>query len=87
MAMYRPHLNAPLILAVGAAFNFISGAVPQAPGWMRRAGLEWLFRLLVEPRHLAKRYLMYNPVFIFLMLRDMVRRRLQSATVSSDAHS
>jgi len=69
MSMYRPHLNAPLITGVGAAFNFIAGVVPQAPNWMQRNGLEWLFRLFVEPR-LAVRYLLFNPIFVALVLRE-----------------
>lgn len=51
-------------LAVGAAFDFIAQTVPQAPRWMQRSGLEWAFRLLKEPRRLAKRYLWGNPQFV-----------------------
>lgn len=62
--LYLPHLNAPLLLAVGAAFDFISGAKPQAPHWIQQMGMEWSYRLLTEPRRLARRYLVYNPLFI-----------------------
>ncbi|PIY70747.1 hypothetical protein COY88_03945 [Candidatus Roizmanbacteria bacterium CG_4_10_14_0_8_um_filter_35_28] len=55
------------IIAVGAAFDFISGAKKQAPAFFQRAGLEWLFRLINEPRRLWKRYLIYAPLFIFLV--------------------
>jgi N-acetylglucosaminyldiphosphoundecaprenol N-acetyl-beta-D-mannosaminyltransferase len=77
MSMYRPFLKAPLLLSVGAAFNFLSGTVPQAPKWMQRNGLEWLFRLLTEPRRLAKRYLIYNPVFIYLILWEQLTLRMR----------
>ncbi len=57
-------LDAALLIGVGAAFDFHAGRVRQAPHWVRRAGLEWLFRLCVEPRRLARRYLTANPLFI-----------------------
>lgn len=55
---------APLQIGVGAAFDFHSGRVPQAPEWMQDAGLEWLFRFCAEPRRLWRRYLFYNPYFL-----------------------
>jgi N-acetylglucosaminyldiphosphoundecaprenol N-acetyl-beta-D-mannosaminyltransferase len=55
-----------VMIGVGAAFDFLSGATPQAPGWMQRAGLEWLFRLSSDPRRLWKRYLKHNPRFVLL---------------------
>lgn len=61
-------LNAPVIIAVGAAFDFVSGRKRQAPRWMRQSGLEWLFRLIQEPRRLWRRYLIYNPLFVWLLL-------------------
>jgi N-acetylglucosaminyldiphosphoundecaprenol N-acetyl-beta-D-mannosaminyltransferase len=64
VAEFRPRLEAAAILAVGAAFNFHAGHVRQAPRWMMRCGLEWLFRLCCEPRRLWRRYLMNNPRFI-----------------------
>jgi N-acetylglucosaminyldiphosphoundecaprenol N-acetyl-beta-D-mannosaminyltransferase len=66
MAENADLLPGVVLFGVGAAFNFHSGAVRQAPPWMRRNGLEWLFRLCVEPRRLWKRYLLINPVFILL---------------------
>jgi len=56
------------VLAVGAAFPFIAGAIPQAPQWMQDAGLEWLFRLCSEPARLWQRYLFLNPMFLILLL-------------------
>ncbi len=60
-----PQLAAPLVmLGVGAAFDFHAGLIPQAPHWIQRAGLEWLYRLQKEPRRLWRRYLKNNPLFI-----------------------
>ncbi|MEX2161079.1 MAG: WecB/TagA/CpsF family glycosyltransferase [Anaerolineales bacterium] len=67
MAEFRGRLDAPLLVGVGAAFDFLSGAKPQAPSWMQRSGMEWLFRLLSEPRRLWKRYAAY-PLFVLLVL-------------------
>jgi len=64
MAQYWPELDATLLIGVGAAFDFHSGRVRQAPRWMQRSGLEWLFRLGCEPRRLWKRYLKNNPLFV-----------------------
>jgi len=65
MASHRDRLNAGVLVGVGAAFDFHAGLKRQAPGWMQRAGLEWLFRLMTEPRRLWKRYLRNNPLFIY----------------------
>ncbi len=62
----RESVNA-VMLGVGAAFDFLAGAKPQAPGWMQRAGLEWLFRLATEPRRLWRRYAYHNPRFVALL--------------------
>ena len=65
MAQYMSLLpEAKIFLGVGAAFDFLSGRVKQAPRWMMNAGLEWLFRLSQEPRRLWQRYLIYNPLFV-----------------------
>jgi N-acetylglucosaminyldiphosphoundecaprenol N-acetyl-beta-D-mannosaminyltransferase len=61
------------VLAVGAAFAFHAGKIPQAPSWMQRAGLEWLFRLGSEPRRLWKRYLLLNPAYLLLLLLQAVK--------------
>ena len=62
----REGLSAP-VLAVGAAFPFLAGILPQAPSWMQQSGLEWLFRLGVEPRRLWRRYLYLNPAYLVLV--------------------
>lgn len=64
VARHRAQLHAPVLIAVGAAFDFHAGLLRQAPRWMQQSGLEWLFRLLQEPRRLAYRYLVYNPLFV-----------------------
>jgi exopolysaccharide biosynthesis WecB/TagA/CpsF family protein len=66
----REALGMPLV-AVGAAFPFHAGQLPQAPVWMQRRGLEWLFRLMCEPRRLWKRYLYLNPLFVLLLLGQL----------------
>ncbi len=68
-------LDTGLLIGVGAAFDFHTGRVPQAPRWMQRSGLEWFFRLLTEPRRLGPRYLRSNPRFLWLLLREKLRRR------------
>ena len=64
MAEFLPKLDATLMIGVGAAFDFHSGRVKQAPRWMQRSGLEWFYRLCREPRRLARRYFRNNPLFL-----------------------
>jgi N-acetylglucosaminyldiphosphoundecaprenol N-acetyl-beta-D-mannosaminyltransferase len=71
MAEFLPKLDATLMIGVGAAFDFHSGRVKQAPRWMQRSGLEWLYRLGCEPRRLAKRYLRNNPRFVLKFLGQL----------------
>ena len=61
-------VTAPVLVGVGAAFDFHSGRKPQAPRWMMRSGLEWFFRVLTEPRRLGPRYLKDNPTFVWNIL-------------------
>jgi N-acetylglucosaminyldiphosphoundecaprenol N-acetyl-beta-D-mannosaminyltransferase len=75
MAALRPRLDAPLLLGVGAAFDFHAGLIAQAPHWMQRTGLEWAFRLAHEPRRLWRRYLRYNPRFVARFARQWGRQR------------
>jgi Glycosyl transferase WecG/TagA/CpsF family len=67
MRLMRDRLDAPLLIGVGAAFDFLSGRVRQAPRWIQHSGLEWLYRLSQEPRRLWRRYLRNNPRFIYLV--------------------
>lgn len=78
MAAHRAAMDAPALFGVGAAFDFHTGRVRQAPAWMQQRGLEWAFRLGVEPRRLWRRYLRNNPAFVAAVLRR--RPRLVAAT-------
>ncbi len=69
MRALRSRLDAPVLVGVGAAFDFHAGLVAQAPGWMQSAGLEWAYRLAQEPRRLWRRYLVQDPAFVLIMLR------------------
>ena len=71
VAQHRGRVPA-VMLAVGAAFDFHAGKLRQAPRWMQRVGLEWLFRLLMEPRRLWKRYFKHNPRFVWLVLQQLM---------------
>ncbi len=68
MAEHWKSLDAGVLIGVGAAFDFHSGRVGQAPLWMQRRGLEWFFRLCTEPRRLWPRYLVHNPLFVLRTL-------------------
>ena len=68
MAEHGRTLDTGLLIGVGAAFDFFSGRVRQAPRWVQRSGCEWLFRLAMEPRRLGWRYLTTNPVFVLRVL-------------------
>ena len=74
-AEHAGRLTAPLILPVGAAFDFHSGQLRRAPGWMQRTGLEWLFRLAMEPRRLFRRYVTTNARFLYLVAREALASR------------
>jgi N-acetylglucosaminyldiphosphoundecaprenol N-acetyl-beta-D-mannosaminyltransferase len=76
-------VNPTLILTVGAAFDFHSGRLRRAPGWMQSVGLEWLFRIAMEPRRLWRRYLTTNAKFSWLLLRDEIERRRRRASSRS----
>ena len=64
MSRMRERLEAPVLIGVGAAFDFHAGLVPQAPPQIQHLGLEWAYRLAHEPRRLWRRYLTYNPRFV-----------------------
>jgi N-acetylglucosaminyldiphosphoundecaprenol N-acetyl-beta-D-mannosaminyltransferase len=75
MREMRDRLDAPVLVGVGAAFDFHAGLVPQAPAWMQATGLEWVFRLVQEPRRLWRRYVRYNPRFVAGFARQYLRTR------------
>ncbi len=64
-----------VLVAVGAAFDFLSGAKPEAPQWIRGSGFEWVHRLIAEPRRLWRRYLVGNELFVYYAARELLRRR------------
>jgi N-acetylglucosaminyldiphosphoundecaprenol N-acetyl-beta-D-mannosaminyltransferase len=70
MREYCAEMNVPVMIGVGQAFNIYAGQLRQAPRWMREHGLEWLFRLFLEPRRLWKRYLVYNTLFLYYLSLD-----------------
>jgi N-acetylglucosaminyldiphosphoundecaprenol N-acetyl-beta-D-mannosaminyltransferase len=75
MARMRERLDAPVLVGVGAAFDFHADLVPQAPRRLQRLGLEWAFRLAQEPRRLWRRYLRYNPRFVVGFARQYLAHR------------
>jgi N-acetylglucosaminyldiphosphoundecaprenol N-acetyl-beta-D-mannosaminyltransferase len=75
MAAHLLELDTTLMIGVGAAFDFHSGRVRQAPRWMQRSGLEWMFRLCQEPRRLRGRYLRNNPRFVLCALAQLAGLR------------
>ena len=76
IADHLDRIRAPVQVGVGAAFDFFTGNVLRAPNWMQRAGLEWLYRLLKDPRRLWKRYFIYNTMFLFCLIPEMLRHKL-----------
>ncbi len=84
MARMQPHLPGVVQVGVGAAFDFLSGTKPQAPLWMQRAGLEWLFRMASEPRRLAGRYLVGNARFLFHLALQTLKIRKYPMTGIED---
>jgi N-acetylglucosaminyldiphosphoundecaprenol N-acetyl-beta-D-mannosaminyltransferase len=75
MAAMRSLLEPPVLVGVGAAFDFHAGLVPQAPNWLQEAGLEWAYRLAHEPRRLWPRYVRYNPRFVAAFAAQLARHR------------
>lgn len=76
MAAHIGRLTAPVLIGVGAAFDFHAGLKRQAPRWIQRNGLEWLFRLTMEPQRLWRRYLINNPWFLWLVLFQLLGKRM-----------
>ena len=76
MHEHRGRIDAPVMIGVGAAFDFLAGTKPQAPSWMRDNGFEWLFRLITEPKRLWRRYLVDYPLFIYYILVDLISKLL-----------
>jgi N-acetylglucosaminyldiphosphoundecaprenol N-acetyl-beta-D-mannosaminyltransferase len=77
-------INATALIGIGAAFDFHAGTKRRAPVWMQHAGLEWLFRLMTEPRRFAHRYLIDNSLFIGHMLQQVTGLRKYPLNVSAN---
>ncbi|MDQ3951668.1 MAG: WecB/TagA/CpsF family glycosyltransferase [Actinomycetota bacterium] len=75
MYLNRERLDAPVLAGVGAAFDFHAGRTKEAPGWMKRSGLQWLHRMGKEPRRLWRRYLLGNTRFVVLLARERLTRK------------
>lgn len=82
---HRDLLAVPLVMGVGGAVDILAGTTVRAPVWMQRAGLEWVFRLVQEPRRLGPRYLVTNVLFVGLVLRALVQRVLRRFRPRSSA--
>ncbi len=67
---YRHQLNAGICMGVGGLFDYFSGNIPRAPGWMRKAGIEWIWRFMQEPKRMWKRYWVGNFVFVYRVLKQ-----------------
>jgi N-acetylglucosaminyldiphosphoundecaprenol N-acetyl-beta-D-mannosaminyltransferase len=67
---YRNEYKVPVSIGVGVSFEFVSGMVKRAPLWMQRGGLEWFWRLMMEPKRLWKRYLIDDPIFFWLVFKQ-----------------
>ncbi len=85
MAAHLGQLDAPVMIGVGAAFDFLAGIKKQAPRWMQRSGLEWFYRLVTEPRRLWRRYLTIVPLFAFYITMDALGLRDRKRDVIDDA--
>ncbi len=84
MAEHKDKINA-VMLGVGAAFDFYAGNISEAPDWVRKIGLEWLFRLIQEPRRLWRRYILLNPHFTWLAILQLLGVRKFDQTTNAEA--
>jgi N-acetylglucosaminyldiphosphoundecaprenol N-acetyl-beta-D-mannosaminyltransferase len=82
MYEHRDKINAPVMIGVGAAFDFLAGTKPQASRWVRDNGFEWLFRLVSEPKRLWRRYLVDCPIFVVYVLLDLMRKSFSRTKIA-----
>ncbi len=82
---YRDQLGVPVTMGVGGSFDVLAGQIRRAPRWMQSAGMEWGWRLMMEPRKMWKRYLTTNSEFLWLVARDVVARRLLGGSPAGSA--
>ncbi len=74
LGRYEAELKIPFTMGVGGTFDVVAGKVKRAPVWMRNSGLEWFYRFLQEPRRMFKRYFIDDMFFLWLLLKEFVRR-------------
>jgi len=74
---WRQDLNVPVCHGVGGSFDVVAGVAKRAPAWMQKLGLEWLYRVVQEPRRMWRRYLITNTIFVGLAAKEMIRTRLR----------
>jgi N-acetylglucosaminyldiphosphoundecaprenol N-acetyl-beta-D-mannosaminyltransferase len=86
MAQYADRLRVPLLAGVGAAFDYHTGRISDSPRWVKRAGLQWLHRLIQDPKRLWKRYLRNNPAFVWNIALQLLKIR-QYPNISQSAAS
>lgn len=80
---FRAALGPAVAVACGAGIDFLAGRVRRAPPWVSKAGLEWAFRLAMEPRRLWRRYLVQDPKFALILARELLARRRASVGLST----
>lgn len=73
LRQYRDSLDVPFLMGVGGSFDVLAGRVRRAPPWMQRAGLEWLHRMIMDPRRLTRRYVVTNAIYAGLLLQELAR--------------
>ena len=76
MYEHRGRINAPVLIGIGAAFDFLAGVKPQASRWIRDNGFEWLFRLITEPKRLWRRYLINNCIFLYYIAKEVISKNV-----------
>ncbi len=79
---YKDLIQTPFIMGVGGSFDVVAGHVKRAPVWMQKSGLEWFYRVLQEPRRMWKRYLFGNSEFIYMVLKEKIKRSFRRKSVS-----
>lgn len=87
MSEHRHCFPGVVMVGVGAAFDFHAGRVRQAPGWMQRRGLEWLFRLTMEPARLWRRYVLVTPLFLPCWALQKLSIRMRQAACGRNSAS
>jgi len=83
MASHVRKIRATALIGIGAAFDFHAGVKPRAPVWMQHSGLEWMFRLITEPRRLGRRYLIDNTIFVIRVAQQLVGSKSFARSVRS----